>query len=45
MKKLHHIIGKNPIIDYYFDAMDFRTMIKDYTNAPITRHLIMDKYR
>lgn len=37
-----YLIGKNPIIDYYFDAMDFRTMIKDYTNAPITRHLILD---
>jgi hypothetical protein len=36
------IIGIIPIIALYFNNMDFRTLIKDYANAPITRHLILD---
>lgn len=42
MLKLLHIIGIIPIFTYYIDSMDFRMLIKNYANAPITRHLILD---
>jgi hypothetical protein len=39
---LKQIIGCNPIITCNNDNMDFRTIIKEYTEAPISRHLILE---
>lgn len=35
------LIGSNPIKVYKYDIMDFRSRIKQYSEAPISRHLIL----
>ena len=42
MLYFHHLIGINPIKLTNSVNMDFRSRIKDYTETPISRHLILD---
>ena len=39
---LHKLIGNYPIIRHNNDEMDFRTTIKEYAEAPISRQLILE---
>lgn len=39
---LHQLIGIIPIIIGNIGSMDFRVMIKEYAEAPISRHLILE---
>lgn len=42
---MDHIIGIYPIIENNDDKMDFRTMVKEYAEAPISRYLILELLR
>lgn len=42
MLNLHQLSGIFPIIIENIDIMDFRAIIKEYTAAPISRHLILE---
>ena len=42
MLYLHQLSGINPIIIGNIDRMESRVMIKEYAEAPITRHLILE---
>ena len=42
MLNLHQLIGNISIIRHNNDNMDFRTRIKEYAEAPISRHLILE---
>lgn len=40
-----HIIGNIPIIVFNINILDFRRTIKDYTDAPLTRSLLLEILR
>lgn len=40
-----HIIGNIPIIAFNINILDFRRTIKDYTDAPLTRSLLLEILR
>ncbi len=42
---LHGLIGFIPIIISKIEKMDFRTIIKGYTEAPINRHLMLELFK
>jgi hypothetical protein len=45
MSNYLHIIGIFPIIVSLFCILEFRKLIKNYTEAPLSRHLLLQKLR